>query len=173
MNINVLAAKDRIRQIDWSIKSENKKSNAYLVAEYLMRASQFLIFNSSTVSNLFFSPIKILNSDTEIDLEKLSEEVFPDTSIPLNPYSKIICLRFIEMSMLIDSENQTAIRFKDIYEPIIKFIERGGRLRIDQGVYLEVGGFTFLLGEWVERHSKFVERDISDANLNYMDSIEE
>lgn len=173
MSYNFITAIERIQQIDWTLEVEYKKSNDCLVSEFLRRASEFLICNSSTSSSLFFSPIKILGINIDLDLEEISEQVFPALDIPSNPITRIICLRYIELAYLLESGVTTAMKFQDIYEPIIRFLERGGSLRIDKGVYLETGGFTFLLGEWVERHSKKEPIDISDSYLNYVDGITE
>ncbi|CAI6084113.1 hypothetical protein PAECIP112173_04183 [Paenibacillus sp. JJ-100] len=171
MSYNFVTAIERIQQIDWTIDAEYKKSNDLLVSEFLRRASEFLTYSSSTSSSLFFSPIKVLGINIDLDLEELSEQLFPEQDIPSNPITRIICLRYIELAYLLERGVTTAIKFQDIYEPIIRFLERGGSLRIDKGVYLETGGFTFLLGEWVERYSKDESIDISDSYLNYVDGL--
>ncbi|SEP34658.1 hypothetical protein [Paenibacillus sp. OK076] len=169
MSNNVLTAVNRIKQIDWSLKAEVKKSNTYLISEYLRRASVFLIYNSSISSSVFFSPIKVLGIEKELDLEKISENIFPEIDIPSNPITRIICIRYVELSYLLDNGYIPEEKFHDIYEPIIKFIERGGSLRIDKGIYLEGKGFTFLLGDWVQRYSNNEVIDINDTKLDLVD----
>ncbi|WP_128102035.1 hypothetical protein [Paenibacillus sp. DCT19] len=173
MSYNFITAIERVQRIDWSLEVENKKSNDCLVSEFLRRASAFLVSSTFTSSNFFFSPIKVLGTNIELDLERISEQIFPTEDIPSNPITRIMYLRYIELAYLLDIGITIAMKYQDIYEPIIRFLERGGSLRIDKGVYLETGGSTLLLGEWVERYSKNEPIDISDLYLDNVDGIME
>ncbi|WP_223275695.1 hypothetical protein [Paenibacillus elgii] len=146
------------------IQSE-KKSSELLIAEFLRRGSLFLE-NSSSEFGLFFSPAKVL--DVNLDLENVITSIFYEPGKP-NLLCKTICLRYLEWVSLVEKGKIMSNEYQDVYEPLIKYFERGGTLRIDQGIYLDYGFGAFPIDNWRERYSKLQATDISDENLDNVD----
>ncbi|WP_339267581.1 hypothetical protein NYE54_27290 [Paenibacillus sp. FSL K6-1330] len=155
----------RISKIAWGTSETKKKSSELLIAEYLRRSSLFLE-GKSTESGPFFSPAKVLGSN--LDLEDIITSIFSESGKP-NLLCKTICLRYLEWVSLVGKGKRIKGEYLDIYEPLIKYFERGGTLRLDQGIYLDYGFGAFPIDNWRERYSKLHAIDISDENLDNVD----
>lgn len=155
----------RISKIAWGTSEIKKKSSELLIAEYLRRCSLFLGVYSFE-SGPFVSPAKVLN--TNLDLEDYITSIFAESGKP-NLLCKTICLRYLEWVFLVDEGKIINDEYQDIYEPLIKYFERGGTLRLDQGIYLDYGFGAFPIDNWRERYSKLHAIDISDENLDNVD----
>ncbi|WP_231574858.1 hypothetical protein [Paenibacillus sp. FSL R7-0273] len=155
----------RISKIAWGTSKTKRKSSELLIAEYLRRSSLFLE-KYSIESGPFFSPSKVL--DSNLDLEDVITGIFSASDKP-NLLCKTICLRYLEWVSLVGEGKIINGDYQDIYEPIIKYFERGGTLRLDQGIYLDYGFGAFPIDNWRERYSKLHAIDISDENLDNVD----
>ncbi|CAH1222325.1 hypothetical protein PAECIP111893_04846 [Paenibacillus plantiphilus] len=160
-------ATTRISKIAWGTSEVKKKSRELLIAEYLRRSSLFLEAHSFEAGP-FFSPAKVVRTD--LDLEDRINSIFFESGKP-NLLCKTICLRYLEWTYLVDKGEITYDECQDIYEPLIKYFERGGDLRLDQGIYLDYGFGAFPIDNWCERYSKLHAIDISDENLDNIDDM--
>lgn len=165
MNDFLEKAITRISKIAWGTSETKKKSSELLIAEYLRRSSLFLD-GYSIESGPFFSPAKVLGSN--LDLEDIITSIFSESGKP-NLLCKTICLRYLEWVSLVGEGKIINGEYQDIYEPLIKYFERGGTLRLDQGIYLDYGFGAFPIDNWRERYSKLQAIDISDENLDNVD----
>ncbi len=156
----------RLSKITWSTSELKKKSSELLITEYLRRSSLFLEIYSIE-SGPFFSPAQVLG--TNLDLEDVITSIFTEPGKP-NLLCKTICLRYLEWASLVKKGELIDGEYQDIYEPLIKYFERGGSLRIDQGIYLDYGYGAFPIDNWRERYIKLQAADISDENLKKIDT---
>ncbi|MGF9699361.1 hypothetical protein [Paenibacillus sp. MABNR03] len=83
-----------------------------------------------------------------------------------NPYIKAIGYCYLEISELADQVVHEAIKHIDLYEPMIKFLERGGSFTIRQGEMI-VGSSAYPLTYW--RNLNIPIQDISDVALESVD----
>lgn len=155
----------RISKIAWGTSETKKKSSELLITEYLRRSALFLE-GYSFESGPFFSPAKVLASN--LDLEDIITSIFSESGKP-NLLCKTICLRYLEWVTLVGEGKIIDGEYQDIYEPLIKYFERGGTLRLDQGIYLDYGFGAFPVDNWLDRYSKLHAIDISDENLDNAD----
>ncbi|EPY11656.1 hypothetical protein SAMN04488689_107158 [Paenibacillus sp. cl6col] len=158
-------ATTRISKIAWGTSETKKKSSELLITEYLRRSALFLE-GYSFESGPFFSPAKVVGSN--LDLEDIIAGIFFESGRP-NLLCKTICLRYLEWVSLVEEGKIISDEYQDIYEPLIKYFERGGTLRLDQGIYLDYGFGAFPIDNWRERYSKLHAIDISDVNLDKVD----
>ncbi|MEC0235048.1 hypothetical protein P4H71_11985 [Paenibacillus kribbensis] len=105
---------------------------------------------------------------TNLDLEDFVTSIFYESGKP-NLLCKTICLRYLEWVSLVEEGKIISGEYQDIFEPLIKYFERGGTLRLDQGIYLDYGFGAFPIDNWRERYSKLHAIDISDDNLDNID----
>ncbi|MEH6848913.1 hypothetical protein [Bacillus pseudomycoides] len=165
MNDVMKQAITRISQITWGASEVKKKSSELLIAEYLRRDSLFLEVYPFECGP-FFSPAKVL--DINLDFEDVITSIFTEPGKP-NLLCKTICLRYLEWVALVENGKILNGDFQDVYEPLIKYFERGGTLRIDKGIYLDYGFGAFPIDNWRERYVKLQAADISDENLDNID----
>lgn len=76
---------------------------------------------------------------------------------------RVTCEAYLEWLYLVDIGNEKAIKFCDLYEPLILLIERGGTIRRHHGDII-VGGHAFPLAN-VDYMSKLPPIDISEEGL--------
>lgn len=156
-------ALQRISAIKWNeIGKEIRKSHAELIKEYLRRGSLFLHSFSKTIKlNYVFNASEIAGKSLELDLNKLCPELKN-----LKPFPRELCRAYIEWSYLIDCNDNTAVKFCDIYEPIIKFYERGGEFYRHHGDIC-LGKYMFSPGCWDV--NEYEPIDICDNILDDLD----
>lgn len=137
-------AVERIRLIDFSKDECRKSSVSNLFTEYRRRMSIFLkyVCNDNNTRRYF-----IVRAAKEIG-KQLDDEKFlnnlnlcPNITNVNYHFVKHICAVYLEWSTLLDDGDAIAYRFYDIYEPLIKFIEIGGRFRSEHG-FVEVPRYS-------------------------------
>lgn len=136
--------------------SSLESSSHVLIKEYLRRVNQLLNEMHTSINQYpLLSFAKILG-------KAIDEEVYGACSkldTLGNPYVKVICYGYLEVSELADQGVDEAIQYIDLYEPMIKFFERGGSFTIRQGEMV-VGSSAYPLNYW--RHLNISVQDISD-----------
>ncbi|WP_238558034.1 hypothetical protein [Paenibacillus shenyangensis] len=158
----------RVHEIDWNIARDPKQSHSVLLAEYLRRMAVFANTGFAIQSPLE-SPLKILNienNDLLVEVSTVVEESLPNIN---NPIHYKICRNYLELAYIIEKGFSKALKVANMYEPIIKFFERGGKLRFDSDKALSCGSAAFVLNNWINFHSDRLETDISDPNLERID----
>ncbi|MGE7093150.1 hypothetical protein ACQKII_17165 [Lysinibacillus sp. NPDC048646] len=140
-----------------------KESHHVLIREYFRRINVFLDNVDIVVDKYpIFSISKVLGKTLEGDIFN----VCPKVGVINNLYIKAICLCYLEISELADEGVSEAIEYIDLYEPIIKFLERGGDFSIRQGEMI-VGSSSYPLKYW--RDLDIPVNDISDVSLDRID----
>ena len=142
----------------------SRESSHVLLREYFRRTNQFLNEMGISIDRYpVFSFAKVIG-------ESVNDEVYkacPKADLIQNPYMKAICYCYLEISELADQGVSSATRYVDLYEPIIKFLERGGSFTIRQGELL-VGSSAYPLTYW--RDLDIPVQDISDMALERVDT---
>jgi hypothetical protein len=166
MTLSFSSAIQRIKVIDWNIEGRPQESHSVLLAEYLRRMANFAKF--FPCQNPIGSPLKVLNIDSNLlqEIDRVIDESLPDIN---NPIHYKMCRSYLETAYIVEQEHSDAFKVAYIYEPIIKFFERGGKLRFDSDKALSCGNAAFVLDNWVDFHSTRLETDISDSNLEKID----
>lgn len=159
---------ERLSSISFEdIETKSKESYHVLIKEYFRRANLFLDAMDTSIDRYpIISFAKILGKSVD---EKVYQAC-PNLGTLKNPYIKAICYCYLEISDLADQAVNEAMEYIDLYEPIIKFFERGGSFTIRQGEML-VGSSAYPLLYW--RDLNIPIQDISDEALNNMDIIRE
>jgi hypothetical protein len=140
-----------------------QESHHVLIREYFRRINVFLDTLGINVDKYpIFSITKVLE-------KALDDNIFsicPNVNEVNNLYVKAICFSYLEISELADEGVSEAIDYIDLYEPMIKFFERGGIFSIRQGEMI-VGSSSYPLKYW--RNLSIPINDISDASLDKVD----
>ncbi|MEK3876428.1 Imm3 family immunity protein [Paenibacillus sp. FSL M7-0420] len=126
MKTNLEQAKERILGIDWKIVSVDKPSHVILVTEFIRRGNMFLDFNSKDNNRR-----AVFNASEIIDFrmpDSIKEENSRLLSVQLDWTTEYLCDFYLEWAYAMDKEVLIAHQFHDLYDPIIKLFERGGRI---------------------------------------------
>ncbi|MDY8045299.1 hypothetical protein UY416_03210 [Paenibacillus polymyxa] len=116
------------------------KVDARLIAEYYRRVGVYLQFISKEVTSIYAGMDMLIGykmADNEWDelLGKCPNFVEIDFML-----MKLISIHYLRWCTLLDSSNNIALQFPDIYEPMIILFERGGG-QISTHHHELVGGF--------------------------------
>lgn len=157
-------AVNRISLIDFE-KAGNKfcESHHVLISEYFRRIN--VVLDTLSISNDNYPLIRIasvLQKSIHIDIMKACP-ILEDIN---NLYIKALCYYHLEICSLVDEGVDEANEYRDLYEPMIKFLERGGSFYIRQGELL-IGTSAYPLNYW--RELQVTKQDISEANLDRVD----
>ncbi|PAF29618.1 hypothetical protein [Paenibacillus sp. 7516] len=153
-------ALERINNIDWSISgSVDVPSNMALIQEYIRRAALLITSYDLKSPYPFFKASHVIGHDVDLDLT----EKCPELAKLTNSFMKGTCEAYLEWVFLIDSGNEIALKFNDLYKPLIRLIERGGTVRRRHGDII-AGGYVFPLAN-ADYMSKQKPINISDEGL--------
>ena len=149
------AARSRIRMINWDYEDVYRPSHELLLKEYIRRGNQFLDFINKNPDRRIavFSASDAIDANLPIDIEEYCTEL---NEIYGTAYS--VCTFYLEWAYLLDQEEPVALKFYDLYEPIIKLYERGGRISYREN-FLMCGS-----SEW-PRNSARILRDIPPIDI--------
>lgn len=166
MNKRFNEAVKRVSAIDWNTVGYafQRESNVALAKEFLRRAALIIKEYNLDVKFPFFSAAKAIGKSQQIDIEKVCSQI----NTLNNTFLRRACECYIEWASLTDEGEPAAMKFPDLYEPLIKLFERGGSIGIHHGEVI-VGKFAFPL-----KNSSIIALedpiDISDMNLEKWDS---
>ncbi|WFR63782.1 hypothetical protein P9222_05800 [Paenibacillus amylolyticus] len=148
---------ERLSSISFeNTENSSLESSHVLVEEYLRRVNQLLNEMDISIDQYpLFSFAKILGKDIDEKVYRACSKL--DTI--QNPYVKVICCGYLEVSELADQGVDEAIQYLDLYEPMLKLFERGWSFIIRQGEMV-VGSSAYPLKYW--RHLNISVQDISD-----------
>ncbi|WP_245700002.1 hypothetical protein [Paenibacillus glacialis] len=139
-------------------------ADATLIAEYYRRVGVLLQFMSKESVSIFTSMSKIINNEIEnLDYDNMYTICPNLEGINLSVF-KIICFNYFQWCTLLDVGDPIAIKFHDIYEPIIKLFERGGG-QISIHHHELIGGFGAFTRTISASRGDKKELDISDQAL--------
>ncbi|WP_338541152.1 hypothetical protein [Paenibacillus tundrae] len=150
----------RINNMNWSKSaSVDDPSHMALLQEYIRRAALLITFYELNTSYPFFKASQALGYEPNACIA----EKCPALGELKNNFIKGTCEAYLEWLLLIDSGNEVAVKFHDLYERIILLIEKGGTMRRQHGEII-TGGYAFPLAT-AEYMSNQEPIDISDAGL--------
>ncbi|MCF2715788.1 hypothetical protein LWE69_00165 [Paenibacillus sp. UKAQ_18] len=117
-------AVERLSSIHFeSLEDQVCDSHHILISEYFRRVNAFIESASVAVDKYpIFSIANVLGKTVNLDISK----VFPKLEKLENIYIKALGYCYLEISALADQGIKEALDHVDLYEPIIKFLERGG-----------------------------------------------
>jgi hypothetical protein len=134
-----------------------------LISEYFRRINTVLDTLSITIDKYPIIRIaSVLGKSIQVDIMKVCP-ILKDIN---NLYIKAICYCYLEVSALIDEEVNEAKKYVDLYDLMIKLLERGGNFSIRQAEMM-IGTSIYPLSYWLEQN--IPKQDISDANLDSVD----
>jgi len=160
---------NRLMEIDWGkihvngqySVIETKFSYVVLVKEYLRRMTLLLDTISSDAKLPYVDAALASGRNIEIDLASVNDRL---NSLK-GTHCGFFCSCILKWALLIEDEDILAVKFSDVYEPLIKLYERGGWFRIHNG-HVFVGESSFGL-----RSKTLNEADISDSAMDKYDSL--
>ena len=159
MNLLVIGI-ERIERIDWNVSARvDDPSNMALVQEYIRRAALLITTYHLETSYPFFNAARALGHHSTLDVM----DQCPRLGELTNSFMKGTCVAYLEWLSLVESGNEEAIKFHDLYEPLILLIERGGTINMRHGE-IRTGGYAFSLAN-AEYMAKQPPLDISDEGL--------
>lgn len=151
---------ERINNIDWNISGTvDEPSNMALIQEYIRRAAVLITLYDLETPYPFFKVSHAIGFDSDLGI---SEKCLELAELK-NTFMKGTCEAYLEWLNLQDTENEIALKFHDLYEPLILLNERGGTLRRRHGEII-AGGYAFPLAN-ADYMSKQAPIDISDEGL--------
>ncbi|MGO4786534.1 hypothetical protein AB4124_03690 [Paenibacillus sp. 2KB_20] len=159
-------ARTIIRSINWEKEELNRPSHGVLMYEFLRRASQFYDFiNQEPRKRLaIFSAADMCGIQLPIDIYNYCDEL---NEIKDESLVKSACKSYLEWAYLSGKNESIALTFQDLYDPLIKFFNRGGRVRYHNGEL--VYGWA-ARARIVSTEMSMVElEDISDSTLDKLD----
>lgn len=116
------------------------EADARLIAEYYRRVGVYLQFISKEVTSIYVGMDLLLGykmADNEWDELLVTAPNYKKIDFYL---MKLLSMHYLRWCSLLDSGNNIALQFPDIYEPMMKLFERGGG-RISTHHHELVGGF--------------------------------
>jgi hypothetical protein len=176
-------AKKRIKDIYWHYKDDYRPSHAVLVVEFIRRGNVFLDYCKKDCNRrvAIFSAAQVIGADLPIDMKEVCKEL----NVIGGGTALVICSFYLERAYLVDQEVPEAMQFQDLYEPIIKLFERGGRVFYRHNE-LVCGGYgwtrnsalilrdspPFDIGDkaLIEEDNKWYRRSISNQAEKYIES---
>lgn len=166
MNEKFEAARLTIKKINWGFQESNKPSHSKLLFEFLRRGSLFLDFLSVDENSrpAVFSASEKSDIHLSIDVVKICSEL---ELIKNESLVKWTCLNYLEWAFLADQNIPIALEFQNLYEPVIKLFERGGKIRYHHGELVcgKIGWSRNLSAKF----SLYQPEDIRDEVLDEMD----
>lgn len=156
----------RIDDINWNNTVYDKPSHKILVQEFIRRGNIFrdIYDRENTKRLVVFSAAKIINAEIPQYIQKNIED---KNLIEYGWTMATLCESYLEWSYLIDTNNKVAIEYSDLYEPITKLFERGGRLSYHQNELI-CGKIGWPRNCYSFSRKVFIDK-ISDKILNNID----
>jgi hypothetical protein len=133
----------RIEEIHWT--STSKELHIELFKEFLRRASMWKDYLKATPKIVFFDPCRYLDKD--FDLDEPDRNRIETLTSDLNGYIPSICYSYIKYCAYMEQNRAEKDILPNMYEPLIKILESGGRFLTHHG-FAEVAGYSFHLKDW-------------------------
>lgn len=126
MKTNFEQAKERIKNINWENTVLDKPSYAKLVTEFIRRSNIFLDFNSKDNNRrVVFNAAEVINFDIP---DGIKEECAELLNVNVDWITEYLCTFYLQWAYVVDKQVSIALKFHELYDPIIKLFERGGRI---------------------------------------------
>ena len=158
---------NRINNINWNNFGKlGDRLDSDLVYEYLRRAAKFYKENSvKPVAPFYFDVVwslgyKFGKELPEMDLSEFFEEKTVRNLSKGGVMVKNIIKGYLKLSEFIDEKN-FLIKYLEVYDPLIRILERGGNYQYKEGGIMVQNSGLFPLHGWYE---KFLEKEPIDIN---------
>lgn len=163
---NFEKAKKRVRNINWEIKNYDKPSHAVLVTEFIRRGNIFLDSNSiGDNRRAIFNAVEIIQFDVP---SHIKENYIEQDNVNIDWVVEYLCTYYIDWAYAVEQEIPIALKFHDLYDPIIKLFERGGRIGYHHNELIcGTRGWPRNSGAITR---DLLPQDISDETLNALDA---
>lgn len=126
MKFNFEQVRERIKSINWESTGKDKPSYSILVTEFIRRGNLFLDLNSKDDNRrTVFNAAEILNFNIPFHVK---EECSGLVNGNVDWVIEYLCTFYLEWAYVVDKQVPIALQFHDLYDPIIKLFERGGRI---------------------------------------------
>lgn len=119
------AARKRIGKIDWEFEDIYRPSHAKLVSEFFRRGKIFLDEMDSNKKPVVFRAAQVAGIDLPVNIKETSLEL---NQRKIGWLAEYFCTFYLEWQYLVDQRIPEALQYQDLYDPIIKLYERGGRI---------------------------------------------
>ncbi|MFJ2646238.1 hypothetical protein ACIO1C_05855 [Streptomyces sp. NPDC087420] len=140
---------DRLRAVewagDWDYAFERVMSRRVLMREYLRRAAQWAQAYSAESVWPFFDVTEFVDSDFRLSSEMASELEEFLSRVP-GKALKRTCAGAVRMAELRAQRPASLPDLPDLYEPLVRFYERGGEFFRDNAGFLDLTGVLFRPG---------------------------
>ncbi|NPC93892.1 hypothetical protein HOO54_17135 [Bacillus sp. WMMC1349] len=126
MNTNFQLASERIKNINWENKGVVKPFHPVLVREFIRRGNIFLDFKFKDNNRR-----AVFNAAKEINMEipdHIKEKCTELVNVNIDWVTEYLCTFYLEWAYVVDKQLPIALDLYDLYDPIIKLFERGGRI---------------------------------------------
>lgn len=166
MNNSFEKAVERIKGIDWNYRERYKPCFPMLISEFINRGNIFKddYCNDKIPGMAVFSAADILEINIPFDIDGLVNDL---ELLEAGWVSMYLCKFYLEWSYLIALNIDAAVQHKGLYEPIIKFYERGGRMNYDKNEL--ICGNYFWPKSCYKLPRKIILPEISDEILYKID----
>lgn len=163
---NFEKAKKRVQNINWEIRNYDKPSHAVLVTEFIRRGNIFLDSNSiGDNRRAIFNAVEIVQFDVP---SHIKENYIEQDNSNIDWVVEYLCTYYIDWAYAVDQELPIALKFHDLYDPIIKLFERGGRIGYHHNELIcGTRGWPRNSGVITR---ELLPQDISDEALNALDA---
>lgn len=159
-------AKKRLGDINWEFIDGHRPSHEVLIREYFRRLNNFYDWcNYQEQDRSFF-----LNIGKFVDADLPTDEIHNACRELIKAPSRtfIICDMYLRWSYVMDQELPVTLQFHDLFDPILKLFERGGRFRQDHGGI--ICGSLFINRDISVYPERSFPLDISDEALDKYDN---
>lgn len=127
-------ALERLLAINWEYNDARQDSHVALMKEYLRRATLWVKAFNISGKGRFFDLAAIIMPDVRAP-QHLVDEV---EELPANWWGRQISAWYLPWAMIKDHPEVTKLDLPDLYEPLIRLYERGGRFRMED-TFIDVG----------------------------------
>ncbi|MEK8019762.1 MAG: hypothetical protein VSS75_023050 [Candidatus Parabeggiatoa sp.] len=161
MKSHLKKARQRLTSVNWKTSErESRYSDFVLLKEYLRRIALLAEVLGDNSIQPILNPVNL----TSLEISKdMFDEVVSEVGIAGNAYVIAICKCYLMWNYLIDEKEVLAQQFPDIFDPLIKLFERGGRVALSRGEFV-IGSCCLPLNNWRQRSNE-PAKDITDSSL--------
>ncbi len=157
-----MKAMNRINNINWSNFGKlGNVEDGKLIFEYLRRTAKFYKENFiKPVPPIYLNVADLLGYNHKIELSELcSKEAVEE--LEKTVMIKNIVISYLELAEFADINNKV-VKYLEIYEPLIRILERGGYFAFKEGGLSVYNAGFFPLSNWYEKFLGKEPIDISN-----------
>lgn len=126
--------------------SEEIKIDKELVREYFRRLRVFLDYLNKDSNYPYIDPVELIQKESNLKYEEV-EELCKNIK-QINGIPKSFCMMHIIWNSMVDQGDPIAIKFKDLFEPLINLFQKGGYWSTEHGILDIDNNFLCWLSKW-------------------------